>query len=155
MRKVKFRAKFINKDRTFPEDRWVYGSYLEHIGTIQDQYQDFDVEVNTLGQFTRLVDKNGTEIYEGDIVKFNNQTGKIVFEYGSFGVGIEEGIDYERLEDFMRENLYNSFDGTFNDNFLPLFEIYYNLNNVDGYIDEVEVIGNIYDNPELLEVSND
>lgn len=155
MRKVKFRAKFINKDRTFPEDRWVYGSYLEHIGTIQDEYQDFDVEVNTLGQFTRLVDKNGTEIYEGDIVKFNNQTGKIVFEYGSFGVGIEEGIDYERLENFTRENLDNSFDGTFNDNFLPLFEIYYNLNNVDGYIDEVEVIGNIYDNPELLEVSNE
>ena len=103
-----------------------------------------------LMQFTGLCDKNGEKIYEGDVVRFNNQTGKVVYEYGSFGVGIEEGIDYDRLEDFTRENLDNTFEGTFNDNFLSLFEIYYNLNNIDGYIDEIEVIGNIFDNPELL-----
>lgn len=162
VREIKFRALSNNtKD-------WVYGSLIkgnnyDFIITKEDydnvvagfdtlvcQCHPIEKDSKTISQFTGLYDKNGKEIYEGDVVRFNNQTGKVVYEYGSFGVGIEEGIDYDRLEDFTRENLDNTFEGTFNDNFLPLFEIYYNLNNIDGYIDEIEVIGNIYDNPELL-----
>lgn len=155
MREILFRGKVADEP-----DEWVQG-YLRDAETIFQQtrhekskccdYGFFSVKPETIGQYTGLTDNNGTKIFEGDIVKFNKQVGYIVYEYGSFGVGIEEGINYRRLEKFTNENLDNEFEGTFNDNFIPLFEIYYNLNNVDDYIEEIEVIGNIYDNPELLE----
>ena len=105
----------------------------------------YKVDENTIGQYVGLKDKNGNKIYEGDLVLFNNQKGKIVYECGSFGISIEEGINYKRIEKFTKDNLDNSFEGTFCDNFIPLFELYWNFNNVDDYIDEIEVVGNIYD----------
>lgn len=115
--------------------------------------QDFDfiVESQTVGQFTGLYDKNCRKIFEGDVVNFNKQIGHIVFEYGSYGVGFKGDINYKRLRKFVNDCLDNTYDGCFNDNFISLFEIYYNLNDIDDRIDEIEVIGNIYDNPELLE----
>ena len=70
-----------------------------------------------LMQYTGLHDKNGKEKYEGDIVKYENMTGKIMFFNGSFILS-----DLEETEEW---------------------EL--------GVINEdIEVIGNIYDNPELL-----
>ena len=67
-----------------------------------------------LMQYTGLHDKNGKEIYEGDIVKYENMTGKIMFFNGSFILS-----DLEETEEW---------------------EL--------GVINEdIEVIGNIYDNP--------
>ena len=80
-----------------------------------------------LMQYTGLKDKNGKEIYEGDICKsFNN-------EYGD-NVGLvkysEETCSFDlHMKSKMKEIIYIGTD--------------YNL---------VEVIGNIYENPELLEV---
>ena len=69
------------------------------------------VDVETVGQFTGLHDKNGKEIWESDIVKYQNRfLLEVKFTCGIFHAGTVEG---ERLE-------------------------------------LCEIIGNIYENPELL-----
>ncbi len=80
-----------------------------------------------LMQYTGIKDKNGTEIYEGDIVLFHGQYDKkklieeVIFKYGSFFVaGYRIG---------------------------EIFTILKNKNDV------IKVIGNKYENPELLEDS--
>ena len=80
---------------------------------------------NTEGQFTGLKDKNGKEIYEGDIVK-----------YKFCGIYITAKI-------------------VFNQNVCSFQLSYKNINNhwITNTIytsDDIEVIGNIYENPELL-----
>lgn len=85
----------------------------------------FTINENTLGQFTGLKDKNGTKIYEGDIVRIftNNYGEELVFR-------IEYNNDIAQYE-IIGNGLCITFDNVYN------------------Y--EVEAIGNIYDNPELLE----
>lgn len=106
-------------------------------------------------QFTGLTDKNGKKIYEGDIVKFNKQIFRVVHEVGSFGLGHEDYINYNRLERSVFENESSTYSGCYNDNFISLWEIYWNFNCFDVFINKIKVIGNIYENPELLEVEDE
>lgn len=165
MRKILFRGKEIDTGK------WAYGNYYyeakkqnkpyyitwngeDALGDFGDRYHPVHnviVDPATIGQYTGLKDKNGTKIFAGDIVKVLGMVGKIVYECGSFGINTEEGINYKRIENFTKDNLDNTFEGTFCDNFIPLFELYCNFNNVDDYIDEIEVIGNIFDNAKILE----
>ena len=90
-----------------------------------DQYNDyFDIEDMILMQYTGLKDKNGKEIYEGDIVKvFTSKKwriGKIIYEYSGFTIDVTNNKELEYGRTGIIESL-------------------------------IEVIGNIYDNPKLLE----
>lgn len=90
--------------------------------------RDGYVEVipETVGQFTGLTDKNGNKIFEGDIVKC------LSLEYGYVNKEVYYAEDRAR---FVLGSLGSDYD----------FEEYIN----------VEVIGNIYDNPELLRSENE
>ena len=83
------------------------------------------VSTDTIGQFTGLLDKNGKEIYEGDIV----------------------------ANDFGNNNIVNMTVEWCTDGYWALHEIDGDdtMHFVADYLKEIEVIGNIYDNPELLE----
>ena len=77
-----------------------------------------------LMQYTGLKDKNGVEIYEGDILNYGDysQSHEVIFKNGCFwghAIGCGENIGI---------GLYNA-------------------------LEDLEIAGNIYDNPELLEVA--
>lgn len=78
-------------------------------------------------QFTNLIDLNGTEIYEGDIVRLQINDNPEDLQWELYPVVFDRGCF------FMSDNLV-----------MPLYD--YIINN---YVD-VEVIGNIFENPELL-----
>lgn len=120
-REIKFRG----KDH---KDNWVYGSLVSDAETyICDHSLPSDPELplisvdkKTVGQFTGLHDKNGKEIYEGDVVNYVFD-GIIFIDNGTY-------VFFDR-----------GYFGIKRPNFCPLVS--------DCEI--IEVLGNIYENPEL------
>lgn len=135
MREILFRAKAINRVKgreyrtSYKNNDWVYGLVTEMYddrfpnlpATMRntDGVSNIDVDYKSIGQYIGLTDKNGKKIFEGDIVKYkNNSPCQIAY------------IDSQFV--MMWKNFYRNFEQV--------------------YDDEIEVIGNIYDYPELLEV---
>jgi hypothetical protein len=133
MRTIKFRAKVkMSEKRNFarqeyvPEGQWVYGEPhtidcpTPHIHTIDVGKQPIDKE--TICQFTSLYDRNKKEIYEGDLLKLqDDDTGliEVRFVRGVFAFLWQGDLDDE----------------------LP----------INAPTQEwATVVGNIHDNPELL-----
>ena len=138
MRTIKFRGKRLDGQG------WVYGYPLEKFQAIDAQprividtcrtftndgyhsLEQYEVLPESVGQWTGLVDKNGKEIFEGDMVKAENTQNvgeiKYVHEHGSFLVYShdENGAYYEYLD-------------------IGLCEKYF------------EVIGNVFDNGDLYD----
>ena len=125
-RKIIFRAK-----RSENND-WVYGDLL-HPSCVSAGYEihpyirdrhacAHEVDKDTIGQFTGLYDKNGREIYEGDIVLHKTYHGEkpcvVRFECGAFIVGYHKGGSIKRTPMLINKSCI--------------------------------LIGNIHDNPELI-----
>lgn len=137
-REIKFRGKRVKMDD--PLERWIEGSCVEYTN-IRDEkvvrimsksgYQN-EVYPETVGQFTGLYDKNGKEIYEGDIlrsVKFHDIVGYIMYDKK------EGAFMFIKIDELMKTELETRCHIT------------------ERWLNEFpkEVIGNIYDNKELLE----
>lgn len=89
-----------------------------------EYHNSWMVKPETVGQYTGLRDKNGTRIFEGDIVEYNGTKHRVVLE-NRFGTAYF-GIVMNAMETWGFSN-----------------SVPANM---------MKVIGNIYDNPELVEV---
>ena len=131
MREILFRGKIT-------QDEWVYGFY-ENVKLEEATIHYINgkiVSSKTVGQYTGLTDKNGKKIFEGDIVK------AIQAEYDEDKE--QQPIVFEVIGEMIFE------DGCFGlraKHFVDFYAPMWQEDNV-----ELEIIGNIYDNPELLEV---
>ncbi len=112
--------------------QWENSTVLEviHGDGILRSILDFDLENSVVQQYTGLLDKNGKEIYEGDIIRTGYEN-----QYGSFY--------YNYLV------VYNSktcvFEGLMSEDQKSIgIRITHNV------VDNIEILGNIFENSELL-----
>jgi hypothetical protein len=104
MREIKFRG-FNRKNGV-----WLYGFYLQNRGAhfvCPDEFaegkswDDYEIDPETRGEYTGMVDRNKREIYEGDIIydHYSNNRLRVYFTGASFDVeGILEAA-YRSLSD--------------------------------------------------------
>lgn len=152
MRTIKFRGKTLNKE-------WVYGDLLHYANCSESNEANNDstivigyksksdnnfkiVTPETVGQFTGLLDKNNKEIYEWDIVRKKEIGG-----YGLERIGVVRyyekdcrfGIDFTATDKFWKRGLFIEGEAQMEDGHCT-----------HTYTLEYEVLGNIFDNHELL-----
>lgn len=141
MRDIIFRGKRVDR-----KNEWIYGGYCSKPETtycteedykrnivnmtdwgLPDILTPYEVIPDTVGQYTRIKDRNGVKIFEGDIVAFPSRSNNE--KYGVVKYSDENAKYY-----FEYNNICYNLDRWFS-------WFYGNM---------IEVVGNIYDNPELL-----
>ena len=131
MRDIKFRGKRMK------DGKWIYGAYIPpdctywEYPSIADNNHRFEIEPETLGQYTGYKDVDGNEIYEGDVLEvsfFDAESEDRHFRgiVNLCGMGM-----WEIMEPDASSHLLGSVMGR------------------DFF--KAKIIGNIYDNPKLLE----
>lgn len=156
--------RYLFKAKRIDNGEWVQGNILLDIEKNKpfETYRIYPVDhvdicrivdETTICQCTGLKDKNGKLIWNNDIVDYLGRKGKVKYECGSFGIVFREIIDWEEIEANICPitGCDNSLYACENDNFISLWEIMWNFNDIENSIETIEVIGNIFDNPELLE----
>lgn len=131
-RDIKFRGKRLDNGE------WVYGSLIANEYSIIDHNDDgllWCVDPESVGQFTGLLDCNGKEIYEGDIITLTGRYPRVVL-WDKMSWALMPTEHYHD-EVFWVMNLQHP-----------------GLDWWEEYEDEFEVIGNIHDNPELTDKLN-
>lgn len=142
MREILFRAKAINltgyERSNYKNGDWVYGllekprypEFPELPAEMRntDGVSGIEVDFDTVGQYTGLMDKNGVKIFEGDIIRTAGNSERLFVVCWS-----DKSIQFVKKDAHLD-------DGT--EYGIPNMRIF-----------EYEVVGNIYDNPELLEES--
>ena len=129
-------------------DSWIIldntGVYLVERDNARDVafFTDITDDVIIL-QCTGLRDKNGKEIYEGDILNLYVSSKKLYRYQVKYEIGSFMLVSQDEIFDF---------PNVWNDNVYPLSQLYFEYQNEENYIEQCEVVGNIYENPELLEV---
>lgn len=136
-REILFRGKRVDNGN------WIEGYFvllainegLKHAiytGTDEGRFILFEVIPDTVGQFTGLCDKNGNKIFEGDILTLEDTyNGDVQFSWGVFGIEWTEMKKHKNLRGFGARHNLRTFE--------------------DGVNEDLEIIGNIFDNSELLE----
>ncbi len=125
MREILYRAKATDPDNP---GKWIFGVPTKEVFFVVN-FTIFSICKGTVGQYIGLTDKNNTEIFEGDILSghlddlFPEHETRLVVEWDNERAGFcGRNLGFNGYKD--------DFEGGFEKNF--------------------EVIGNIYDNPELV-----
>ena len=140
MRQIKFRAKDTFKSEFFPQ-RWLYGTPVQDGDDVWMCVKKEDkgivsvkVDPSTLGQFTGITDRSGREVYEGDIISWISAMGRSARRIQGVVVWDQNTMSWSIARDIAITRSYTQHE----------------VSRLAGK-SPVEVIGNIHDNPELIE----
>lgn len=144
MRDILFKAKRIS------DGQWVEGYLYKQVGVkdriyfaievIDNTVKAYEVDESTICQYTGLTDKNGNKIWENDVVRYQFDTDDCIFPNKDTKKRVGKIFFSDFRASFSVAMGRNGNKAINND----LFKYVQNGN-------RVEVIGNIFDNPELLE----
>lgn len=165
-REILFKAKRKNWKELPRKEWWVGGYYVKYqphaavekyihgiVPTYASALYIIEIDPDTLCQYTGLPDKNGKKIWENDIVKFDDEIWSSSYtscgmEYDSYeteNYGVVGYCDYSAKYDFTKYKYNeNQVEADLHENHDIEFAEFFK---------EHEVIGNVFDNPELLEAT--